>query len=169
MRRRGIFLLTTLALALCRLCVPALAKSNDEAQIRAMAQSFQDAVNAKNLDDIMKMYVPGDSLFVFDVVPPRQYVGFDAYKKDWQDTLALFDGPVTFVLSDLAITTGGGLAYSHSIQHVTGKSKKGDPIDLTVRVTDVYKKIKGKWLIVHEHVSVPVDLDTNKPDLQSKP
>ena len=42
-------------------------------------------------------------------------------------------------------------------------------MDLTVRVTDVYKKIKGKWLIVHEHVSVPVDLDTDKPDLQSKP
>jgi len=115
------------------------------------------------------MYATGDSLFVFDVVPPRQYVGFNAYKKDWQDTLALFDGSVTFVLSDLAVTTQGSLAYSHSIQHVTGKMKNGDPVDLTVRVTDVYKKIKGKWLVVHEHVSVPVDLTTNKPDLQSKP
>jgi len=28
------------------------------------------------------------------VIPPRQYVGFDAYKKDWQDFFALFPGPV---------------------------------------------------------------------------
>jgi ketosteroid isomerase-like protein len=26
----------------------------------------------------------------------------------------------------------------------------------------VYRKIEGKWLIVHEHVSVPVDLTTDK-------
>ena len=42
-------------------------------------------------------------------------------------------------------------------------------MDLVVRVTDVYRKLKGKWLIVQEHVSVPVDLATQKPDLLSKP
>jgi hypothetical protein len=36
-------------------------------------------------------------------------------------------------------------------------------------VTDVYRKIKGKWLIVQEHVSFPVDLATGKADLLSKP
>ena len=61
------------------------------------------------------------------------------------------------------------LAYSHSIQHVAGADKKGKKLDLTVRVTDVYKKISGNWLVIHEHVSVPVDLDTGKPDLASKP
>jgi ketosteroid isomerase-like protein len=170
MRRTGTLVLVLLLVVLCSLTAPSFGKANDEAQIRALAQSFQDAFNNKDLDAIMKIYAPGDQLLVFDLVPPRQYVGYDAYKKDWQSTLDLFDGPITFVLSDLAVTTDGhGLAYSHSIQHVSGKLKKGDPVDLTVRVTDVYKKIKGKWLIVHEHVSVPVDLDTNKPDLQSKP
>jgi hypothetical protein len=32
-----------------------------------------------------------------------------------------------------------------------------------------YKKINGNWLVIHEHVSVPVDLDTGTPDLTSKP
>ena len=61
------------------------------------------------------------------------------------------------------------MGFSHSIQHLTGTDTKGQPVDVTVRVTDVYRKIKGTWLIVHEHVSVPVDLDTGKPDLSSKP
>jgi len=52
---------------------------------------------------------------------------------------------------------------------VRGTDTKGQPIDITVRVTDGYRKIAGDWVIVHEHVSVPVDLATGKPDLSSKP
>ncbi|MGP0001264.1 MAG: YybH family protein [Acetobacteraceae bacterium] len=69
----------------------------------------------------------------------------------------------------LHVFTAGPLGYSHSIQHVRGTNTKNQPIDLAVRVTDVYRKIRGDWLIVHEHVSMPVDLDTDKPDLSSKP
>ena len=32
-----------------------------------------------------------------------------------------------------------------------------------------YRKINDKWPITHEHVSAPVDLDTGKADLTSKP
>jgi uncharacterized protein (TIGR02246 family) len=170
MKRTAIRLLTALSLISFVLTVPSLAKSSDVDQIKALEQSFQNAFRAKDLAVIMKLYAPGDQLFVFDLVPPRQYAGYDAYKKDWEDTFATFDGPIDFELTELAITTDGhGLAYSHSIQHLTGKTKAGASMDLTVRVTDVYKKIGGKWLIVHEHVSVPVDLGTGKPDLQSKP
>jgi ketosteroid isomerase-like protein len=59
------------------------------------------------------------------------------------------------------------------MQHLAGTIKAGkktQKFDATVRVTDVYKKINGEWKIVHEHVSVPVDLDHNaKADLSSKP
>jgi ketosteroid isomerase-like protein len=40
---------------------------------------------------------------------------------------------------------------------------------MTLRLTDVLREINGKWLIVHEHVSVPVDVATGKADLTSKP
>ena len=42
-------------------------------------------------------------------------------------------------------------------------------MDLVVRVSDVYRKQAGKWLIVQEHVSVPLDAKTMQPDLMSKP
>jgi ketosteroid isomerase-like protein len=77
--------------------------------------------------------------------------------------------PPKFDITDLAITVEGNLGFSHSIQHVSGTGTKGQPIDLTVRVTDGYRKIGGDWLIVLEHVSVPVDLATGKPDFSSKP
>jgi len=39
----------------------------------------------------------------------------------------------------------------------------------TVRVTDGFKEINGKWLIAHTHFSVPVDLQKGKADIKSKP
>ncbi len=135
----------------------------------ALESRFAAAFNANDVDAIMKLYVPGESLVVFDVIPPRQYVGAKAYRKDWEGFLALFQGAPKIELSDLQVVADGTLGYGHSIQHVSGTDTKGQPIDLTVRVTDAYRKVKGNWLIAHEHVSVPVDLDTGKPDLASKP
>jgi len=71
-------------------------------------------------------------------------------------------------LSELDITVGGDVAYSHSIQAGTFTDKSGNKIAMTVRVTDGYKKVNGQWLISHEHVSVPVDFATMKPDMESK-
>jgi ketosteroid isomerase-like protein len=144
--------------------------SKDEQEIRALEDHFAAAFRAKNVDSIMKSYAPGAELFVFDVTPPRQHVGFDDYKKDWQDTFAAFPGPVDkFEVEDLSIVADGKLAYSHSIQAGTLTAKDGSKFSLTVRVTDCYRKINGKWLITQEHVSVPVDLGTGKADLASKP
>jgi uncharacterized protein (TIGR02246 family) len=151
------------------LCATAQASPADDAQIKALESRFAAAFNARDVDAIMKAYVPDKSLVVFDVVPPRQYVGADAYRKDFEGFVGLFKGSFKFELTDLSVATDGSLGYGHSIQRIVGTSTKDQPIDLTVRVTDVYRKINGKWLIVHEHVSVPVDLDTGKPDLSSKP
>jgi ketosteroid isomerase-like protein len=114
-------------------------------------------------------HAPGNQLFVFDAVPPREFVGWDAYKKDSQDLLGAFPGPLTYSLSEQNITVAGPVAYVHNVQTGQFTRKDGSKLDTVVRVTDVYRKIGGKWLIVQEHVSFPVDLDTGKADLLSKP
>jgi ketosteroid isomerase-like protein len=153
--------------------VPAVAKPaagpSDKAQIQALEKGFGAAVTAKNVNKVMSYYAH-DGLFVFDVAPPRQHVGWADYKKDWQDFLVtIVPGPLTFTLSDLAVTVVGPVAWSHSIQDMRYAAKDGAKKEFTVRVTDVYRKLAGKWLIVQEHVSVPVDVDSGKADLLSKP
>ena len=149
---------------------PAVAKPapSDRAQIQALEKGFSAALSAKNVNGIMSYYTH-DGLFVFDVAPPRQHVGWADYRKDWQDFIGEVPGPMTFTLSDLAITVVGPVAWSHSIQGLRYAAKDGSKKEIVVRVTDVYRKLAGKWLIVQEHVSVPVDVDTGKADLMSKP
>jgi uncharacterized protein (TIGR02246 family) len=156
-----------IALSVAAFATHSRADTRDD--IKALEDRFVAAFKAKDVDAIMKVYAPGQALVVFDVVPPRQYVGAAAYRKDWETFLGNFDGPITVELTDLDVGADRNLAYSHSIQRVAGTDKQGKKLDLTVRVTDVYQKIGGRWFIVHEHVSVPVDLAGDKPDLASKP
>jgi ketosteroid isomerase-like protein len=143
--------------------------NGDKAAIEALEQRYAAGFNARDVDAIMKAYAPGPGLFVFDVTPPRQHVGWEDYRKDWHELFAAFPGPVKFSISDLDVTTAGALAYSHSIQAAQFTRKDGSKFELVVRVTDVYRKAHGHWLIVQEHVSVPVDLGAGKADLLSKP
>jgi ketosteroid isomerase-like protein len=141
--------------------------ANDEAAIKALYNDFNDAFIKKDVNAVMAVYAP--DVFAFDVIPPREYPNWDAYKKDWEALFAAFPGPVTTTISELNITVVGSVAYTRSIDDATFSAKDGSKNHLVVRITDVLRKSNGKWLIVQEHVSVPVDLATGKADLLSTP
>ena len=146
-------------------------RTNDpeEAAIRELEDRFTSAFNVGDIDAMMKNYITDTSLVVFDVVPPRQHLGAKTYRKAWIGFFTHFKGTPKITITDLYITADSNIGFSHSIQHVTGIDIKGHSVDRTVRVTDGYRKIDGKWLIVLEHISVPVDIATGKPDFTSKP
>jgi len=139
----------------------------NEQEIKALEQRFVAAVKGRDINAIMSAY--DENVFVFDLVPPREYVGAKVFKQDWDAVLAAFPGPIEFDITNLSITTDGNLGYSHSIQYVTLTDNNGAKSEFTLRVTDVYRKTDGKWSIIHEHVSAPDDLETGKADLSSKP
>jgi uncharacterized protein (TIGR02246 family) len=141
----------------------------DKAAIQALEDTFNEGFNAKDVDKVMSVYAPGKQLFVFDVVTPREYRGWDAYKKDFASLFASFPGPMKNTISEQTIHVVGSLAYGHNVQSGEFTGKDGAPVKIVVRTTDIYRKIDGKWLIVEEHNSVPIDFDTMKADLLSKP
>ncbi len=158
-------------LILCGLAASSCSKAqkDDVAQIQALQKNLLDAFNAKDVNGIMAAYAPDDSLIVFDAIPPRQYIGASAYRKDYEDMLAGLPGPIHCEVSDWKIDTEGNLGYGHGFYHTVGTDKNGKTVDFTIRLTDVYRRINGKWLIVHEHSSWPVDFATGKADITSKP
>ena len=148
---------------------PTDTKAQDIAEIKAIEDRFMIAFRAKDVNAIMELCVPDGSLVVFDVTPPLQRTGAQAYRKDWEEAFSRFEGPLQAEISDEEVITGGGVAYVLGIHHVTGIMKGGKKVDYAVRVTDGFKKINGKWLIAHTHVSFPVDMRTGKADIESNP
>jgi uncharacterized protein (TIGR02246 family) len=145
------------------------AQSADEKTVRALYDRYIEAFRAKDINKIMFLYLPDESLVVFDAVPPRQYVGAKAFRKDYEELFAVFPGPNTGKFGDLRVTTAGTLGYAHTIGTFDLTDRAGKHVTWTFRLTDVFRKINGKWIIVHEHASWPVDPATGKADFLSKP
>ena len=62
-------------------------------------------------------------------------------------------------LRDLDVTCGDDLAYTHSLNHLTGKRTDGETTDVWFRATVCLRKIDGEWMVAHEHTSVPFYMD----------
>lgn len=143
-------------------------KAAEEA-LRALPHRLVAAMNARDLDAIMSVYVPGESLFVFDTMPPRQFVGAAAYRKAFEGLLAAYPGPTTYTVKDLSATADAQLGFAHYVVNMIGTTADGRVDEMNFRLTSCARKIDGTWLVVHEHVSFPVDLATGKADFLAQP
>src|ERR1700730_10742405 len=79
----------------------------DKAAIQALEDTYNEGFNSKDVDKIMSVYAPGKQLFIFDVVPPREYRGWEAYKKDFEGPFSGFPGPAMNTISDQTIHVVG--------------------------------------------------------------
>jgi len=117
------------------------------------------------------MYDSGDDVVFFDLMgPPREFVGQKAICEQIKQYLVDFaankDAQVDVI--ELKVISDGKLALARSVQHLTAKGPDGKPIDLTYRVTDVWRKTDGQWKMILTHASFPVDMKTGKADMASK-
>lgn len=95
--------------------------------------------------------------------------GKDAYRKNYEEFLAQFDGPIKVEFRGMKIVAGGNVAYVYTLEHFEGRLKNGQPLDMWGRCTSGFQKIKGQWLDSHDHCSVPADFDSGKAALDLKP
>ncbi len=145
------------------------AVQNAEEAVRALPHRLVAAMNARDLDAIMSVYVPDQSLFVFDTMPPRQFVGAAAYRRAFEGLLATYSGPTTYTVVDLDVTADEQLGFAHYVVNMLGTTATGRVDEMNFRLTSCARKIDGQWLIVHEHVSFPVDLATGQADFLARP
>jgi len=140
-----------------------------EALIRQRVEDLAKAISAKDIDRVMSLYAP--NMVSFDITPPLRYVGADNKRRAWQGAFAAFAAYAGFAyeVHDLNVTTHGELAFVHSLNHVKGTQASGHITDLWVRWTACFRRIDGVWLIVHDHVSVPADLEHGRAVMNLKP
>ena len=117
----------------------------NEIEIRDLIQNWTKAVRAGDMEGILENH--SADIVMFDVPVPMQSKGLDEYRQ----TGELFfshntGGENSFDLTELKIFCGEDTAFSHSLIKL---------FDFTCRLTMGFRKIEGKWMIVHEHHSAP--------------
>ena len=142
-------------------------RAANETQIRALIEERTKAVRARDSVGATSGIAP--DVVTFDVVNPLQHSGSEASKKRAEEWFASFQGPLGYEIRDLDVTAGDDTAFSHSISHVSATKADGGRLDMWWRTTLCFRKIDGKWLITHEHNSVPFDPESGKASLGLKP
>ena len=141
----------------------------DTEELTALEQRLVEAINAQNADAVMANYARGDLLVVFDTVMPIQTVGWEAWRRNWEGAFALYPLYQAGV-TELGLVADGDAGFGHALVRMSGKSKNGASFSAALRLTHGYRRIGGVWLIVHEHLSMPVDLPTGRavPDAAAR-
>jgi ketosteroid isomerase-like protein len=142
-------------------------EQDDEATIQRRLDEWTMLLRDKNIEGVMSLYAP--EVVTFDIVPPLRYMGADALRKLWEEVFFIYQGPIGYDLRDLSITVGDDVAFTHSLNRLSGTMANGQKTGYWLRWTACFRKINGKWLIVHHQNSVPVDLEHGKAVLDLTP
>ncbi len=143
------------------------ASAGSEAEIRHWMDDFKRAFEARDTKAVMALYAP--DVLVYDIVPPLQYSGTAAYTKDWETYFAGYKGRLTLESRDCRISASGDLAIFTCLEHTTGTLTDGKPVSIWLRNTTALRRVNGRWLDFHDHVSVPADMQTDKALTDLKP
>ena len=140
--------------------------AGDLDDIRAVQNRVVEAINAKDADALMRNYV-SDGLLVFDDAMPFEINSAEAWRKTWAGVFARAHS-FEVKISDLVIETSGDLGIAHGVAHIAFVGENGK-LNETARLTEAYRKVAGKWLIFHEHLSIPIDPATGRGVFDAKP
>lgn len=142
---------------------------SDEQAIRRLYDEFSAAILAKDIDKVMSFYAKDERLVFFDGFVPRQYTGQSSYRKSYQEFFKLFPGKATSRIDVNRVIVSGPFAAAYGTDRWVVTGIDGKPVEMVFRFTNVFQKVRGKWLAVHEHLSFPADPVTGQADLMSKP
>ena len=142
-------------------------KLTAEAEIRDLVNNRVESVRAKDVNKVMSDHAP--DILLFDVLIPLQYSGVEEARKRTEEWFSAYGGPIGYEVRDLNITAGADVAFCSFLYHVTGTMTNGTEVNMWVRTTLCCRKIEGRWLVTHEHNSVPFDAETGKVGLDLKP
>jgi len=109
-----------------------------------------------------EMYAKDADLVFYDL-EPLKYRGWAEYSKGVIPNVLEKFASVTFTVNDdLKATARGNVAWTTVTVHVDGTLKAAGPMKADIRHTAIWERRGGRWLIVHEHVSVPAALPAPK-------
>jgi uncharacterized protein (TIGR02246 family) len=168
MSRAILAMALSVATASCT-AAPQQRQADGEAEIRALLDRWADAFRRKDVDAVMAVYARGDEVVAYDLVPPLAYGGSEAYRRDYADFFAEFKGPMQVEFRDLRIVAGDDVAFAHGLERMAGTLTDGTSFETWLRVTQGYRRVNGRWLAVHDHVSVPAEPKTQKARFDLKP
>jgi uncharacterized protein (TIGR02246 family) len=130
------------------------AMPSPQSEVTALLDRWSEAARSKDIDRLMALYAP-DSVY-FDVVPPLQITGSAAIRQNFLRWFASWESAIGQDIHDVHILANGDVAVAFMLIRASGTLQGGREVGYWVRATIGCQRSDHGWLIVHEHVSLPV-------------
>jgi len=121
---------------------------------KAFVQKFWDGWSTLDPANVAQYYATGPHTF-FDIAPLK-YGSWDEYSKGAAGLVATYKSAKFTVNDDLDIHPHGDLVWATATVAEQMITKAGKVEMGNFRWTAIWENIDGKWVIVHEHVSEPI-------------
>jgi ketosteroid isomerase-like protein len=121
---------------------------------KAYLQKIWDGWSTLNPANVAQYYATGPHTY-FDIAPLK-YGSFDEYAKGAQAVVAGYKSAKFTLNDDLAIHPHGDLVWATATVQEEMTTKAGKVEMGNFRWTAIFENEDGKWPIVHEHVSEPI-------------
>ena len=121
---------------------------------KAHLQKIWDGWGTLDPSNVAEFYATGPHTF-FDIAPLK-YASWDEYKAGVVKELADYKAAKFTVNDDAEIHPAGQYAWVSATVKEDMTQKSGKREMGNFRWTAVFEKQNGKWVIVHEHVSAPM-------------
>jgi len=121
---------------------------------KAYLQKILDGWSAGNAADMAQYYDHGDYNF-FDIAPLK-YNNWAEYEKGVTELLKGYKSLKLTLGDDTQIHTDGNLTWTTTTVKEDAVTTAGKHEMATLRWTLIFEKQAGKWMIVHEHMSEPL-------------
>ncbi len=125
----------------------------NEGAVRDLLERWAAAVRAKNMSEVLANHSPDFQMF--DVPFPFESRGLAAYEDTWELFYSSQPDPVVFDIKWLEVVAGEDFAFAFAHMQCVEPAEEVQRTPLDFRLTVGLRKLEGRWIIVHEHHSVP--------------
>ena len=126
---------------------------DDERDIRALIERWANAVHQQDLATIVARHAT--NLLMFDVPPPNELRGIDAYRDSWAPFFDHFKAGGVFAIERLDVTAGDRVAFATALLRCGTEEELRKNPTTRLRLTVGLRKEPDRWMIAHEHHSFP--------------
>jgi ketosteroid isomerase-like protein len=142
-------------------------RDTDEEQIRKEFEEWFRDASAKDLDAVMTKI--GDDALSYEHETPLQYSGAAAIREVCRKGFEAAKGNFRWDIPDLQVIVRDDIAVTWGLNHMQSHEPGRQKSEVWSRGTRVFRKIDGKWKMIHQHVSFPFDPETGKARMDLKP
>lgn len=154
--------------------VPSFTRDRDAVlEIARQRNRWRMAFETHDVNAMMRFYAL--DIYSYDLMAAeedgRKLLAFDGeaiWRQNWIDFFIMFEPGLKVSIENLTVYQDGDLATVRGLTRLDGITAAG-PIDMWARETNVLRCIGGTWLVIHDHVSVPLDFATGKALLDLGP